>query len=55
MFSKEFQRPALNQARSSNIPSAVVSFQKVAALLRRRLTTRRMALSIAPEPMGSFC
>jgi len=52
MFSKVFQRPALNHARSSNISSAVVSFQKVAALMRRRLTTLRIALSMAPEPIG---
>ena len=34
--------------------SAFSSFQKVPAPFIRRFTTRLTALSIAPEPMGSF-
>src|ERR1019366_5588755 len=47
-----FQRPLRARPRICNIPSAFSSSQKTLLPFKRRLITRRMALSIAPLPIG---
>src|SRR4030095_11331876 len=47
-------RPALKAPRRCIRPLTVVSIQNDPGALKRRLTTRRTALSTWPEPMGSL-
>ena len=51
---KSDQRPDLQKERRRSIESVLDLHQKREGPLRRRLMTRRIALSIAPLPIGRF-
>nr|WP_319491742.1 histidine kinase dimerization/phospho-acceptor domain-containing protein [uncultured Desulfobacter sp.] len=54
MSFKQSQRPALKYDRSIIIFSAFSRYQKVHGPFRRKFTTLRIELSIAPLPIGKF-
>ena len=54
LFFNACHRFALYKHRKSNISSAVLSFQYTLAPFNRKLTTRRIVLSITPLPIGNL-
>lgn len=52
-FRVSCQRELNAAARRASIPSLLSSYQMMPLPFMRRFTTRRIALSIAPEPSGT--